>query len=119
MIWKSRWNSLLLEFQEKMSMLKSVFLRSESGHEFKLFSAIIKPGPWLADQTSLPIISLVFGGKLLELISWFRISDKTAFNIERGTTYSITIDVTYKTLSQIYFYFPFYKNITHLVYNNY
>ena len=44
-----------------------------------------KQGLWLANPAVLPIRSLVFGGKQLELMSWLRISEKTAFLVEPVT----------------------------------
>ena len=55
-------------------------LRSESGHEFKLFSREQTRYLILSDLVGLPIKSLVFGGKLLEIMSCILISEKTAFS---------------------------------------
>ena len=51
--------------------------RGQSRHEF--FPAK-KSGLWLADIAGLPIRSLVFGGKQLQLMSWLQIPEKTAFS---------------------------------------
>ena len=62
------------------ALLKSqFFLRSESGHEFKLFLRK-KIRPMIGSPSwRILIRSLVFGGKELELMSWLQISEKTAF----------------------------------------
>ena len=52
-----------------------------------------KPGLWLADPAGLPIKSLVFSGKQLELMSRLRISEKTAFStrIEKHVFFSFIL----------------------------
>ena len=55
-------------------------LRSESGHEFKLFFREQTRYLILSDLVGLPIKSLVLGGKLLEIMSCVLISEKTVFS---------------------------------------
>ena len=52
-----------------------------------------KPGLWLTDPAGLPIKSLVFSGKQLELMSRLRISEKTAFStrIEKHVFFSFIL----------------------------